>query len=287
MLRSHARLPDAFYSSGMRIRKLLKFVLPYGIVDLARNRQKLRHLGRELKPTEWLKSDWLVHEAEHTGLALFPPGHASALKCVVDVGANTGEWSTMLLDCVTPERLIVIEPGPAMFAALQERFGRNPRIELHNLAIGEKEGTAKLQVTRDTTGASLLKPREEMRALIGSNWTVTAEVEVPLTTLDHVLGNLSEVSLLKIDVQGYEQSVLAGATQTLRKTRFLLVELNYMPQYEGGSWLGDLHRTLTRDHGFFLANASKPLCLNGRASMCDGLYVNPKMVTEWVKPDFA
>jgi FkbM family methyltransferase len=271
----------------MRIRKFLKFVLPYGIIAGAHNRRQLRHLGRKLKPAEWLKSDWLLHEAQHTGLTLFPPGHASTLKCVVDVGANTGQWSTMLLHCISPERLIIIEPGPAMFAVLLERFGGNPRIELHNAAIGEKEGTAKLQITRDTTGASLLKPREEMRALIGSNWTVTAEAEVPMTTLDHLLRDLAEISLLKIDVQGYEQSVLAGAVKVLRKTRFLLVELNYMPQYEGGSWFGELHQTLTRDHGFFLANTSKPLCLNGRASMCDGLYVNPRLVTEWVKPEFV
>jgi FkbM family methyltransferase len=271
----------------MRIRKLLKLVLPFGLVDLARNRQKLRNLGRELKPSEWFRSDWLVHEAEQTGLALFPPGYAGTLKYIVDVGANVGQWSAMLLDCVAPEKLVMVEPGPAAFTLLRQRFGENPLVELHNVAIGDKETTAKLQITRDTTGASLLKPREEMRDLIGSNWTVTSEEKVPVTTLDRLLAGLSEVSLLKIDVQGYEMNVLAGAAQTLRKTRFLLVELNYMPHYEGGSWLGDVHETLTRDHGFFLANASRPLCLNGRASMCDGLYVNPKMVREWVKPDFV
>jgi FkbM family methyltransferase len=192
-----------------------------------------------------------------------------------------------LLDCLQPERLIIIEPGPAAFAALRARFGSDSRIELHNLAIGAKEGTVHLKLTRDTTGASLLQPKEEMRDLIGSNWTVTSEVEVRMTTLDRLLVDVPEISLLKIDVQGYEQAVLSGAVATLRRTRFLLVELNYMPQYEGGSWLGELHETLTREHGFFLANASKPLCLNGRASMCDGLYVNPAMVREWVKPDFV
>jgi FkbM family methyltransferase len=271
----------------MTIRKLLKFVLPYGLVDLARNRRKLHDMGRKLRPSEWFQSEWLIHEAEQTGLALFPPGYAGALKYIVDVGANEGQWSTMLLDCVAPDRLIIIEPGAAAFAALQERFGRDRRIELHQVAIGAGEGKASLQITRDTTGASLLKPKEEMRALIGGNWTVTSEVEVPLTTLDRLLIDLPEVSLLKIDVQGYEKPVLAGAVQTLARTKFLLVELNYMPQYEGGSWFGDLHESLTHQYGFFLVNASRPLCLNGRASMCDGLYVNPKMVREWVKPDFV
>ena len=58
-------------------------------------------------------------------------------------------------------------------------------------------------------------------------------------------------------------------------------------QYDGGSWFGDVHEILTRDFGFFLANTSRPQVLNGRASMCDGLYVNPNLVREWVKPDFV
>jgi FkbM family methyltransferase len=269
------------------MKRLLKFILPYGIVDLVRNRRKLSDIGRKLKPAEWFSSDRVVNEAEWTGLSLFPPGYVVNLKNIVDVGANTGQWSGMVLDCVTPKKLVIIEPAPEAFAKLKETFAADPRVELHNVAIGEGEGTSKLKITRDTTGASLLQPKEQMRELIGSNWTVTSEVEVAMTTLDRLLGDLPEISLLKIDVQGYEKAVLAGAGQTLAKTKFLLVELNYMPQYEGGSWFGDLHQTLTRDHGFFLANASKPLCLNGRASMCDGLYVNPKVVRKWVKPDFV
>ena len=36
-----------------------------------------------------------------------------------------------------------------------------------------------------------------------------------------------------------------------------------MPQYGGGSWSGEIHRILTRDFGFFLANAFQPQVLNG------------------------
>jgi len=269
------------------LKRFLKFILPCGIVDLVKNRRKLREIGRRLSPAEFFNSDSVVLNAELSGLALFKPGHVEKLRTVVDVGANTGQWSGMLLNLVRPEKLIIIEPLPDAFAALQKKFGNNRRVQLHNVAIGEREGVETLKITRDTTGASLLQPREEMRAVIGSNWTITAEVEVKMTTLDRLLVDLAEVSLLKIDVQGYEKSVLAGAKQTLAKTKFLLVELNFMPQYDGGSWFGDVHQILTRDFGFFLANASAPQVLNGRASMCDGLYVNPNLVREWVKPDFV
>jgi FkbM family methyltransferase len=116
---------------------------------------------------------------------------------------------------------------------LAKKIRNNRRVPLHNLAIGERESVETLKITRDTTGASLLQPREEMRAVIGSNWTITSEVEVNMTTLDRLLADLDEISLLKIDVQDYEKHVLVGAKQILSKTKFLLVELNFMPQYDG------------------------------------------------------
>ena len=153
--------------------------------------------------------------------------------------------------------------------------------------MGETNGLATLRVTRDSTGASVLPPREEMRELIGGNWSVETELECPMRTLDSLLAALPEVSLLKIDVQGYEKEALAGAVQTLAKTKFLLIELNYMPQYVGGSWFAEIHELLTGKYGFVLVDATKPLCLNGRASMSDGLYVNPKLVPDFAKRDFV
>jgi len=102
----------------------------------------------------------------------------------------------MLLNCVTLEKLVIIESLPDAFAALQKKFRNNGRAELHNVAIGEGDSVETLKITRDTTGASLLQPREEMRAVIGSNWTITSEVEVPMTTLDRLVVDLAEVSLL-------------------------------------------------------------------------------------------
>jgi FkbM family methyltransferase len=269
------------------VRKLVKYLLPFGAVEIRRSRRRLRELGRDVPLSDLWRSKWLVHLAEITGLGLFPPGHWKALRCVVDAGANVGQWANGLLDLVKPEKLILIEPGPAAFAQLQKKFGDRAGIELHNVAIGKENGVTTLRMTRDSTGASILPPRQEMKELIGRNWTVETEIECPLRTLDSLLAALSEISLLKIDVQGYEKETLAGATQTLAKTRFLLIELNYMPQYEGGSWFGEIHELLTRTHGFVLVDATKPLRLSGRASMSDGLYVNEKLVPDFAKRDFS
>ena len=47
------------------------------------------------------------------------------------------------------------------------------------------------------------------------------------------------------------------------------------------------HELLTRTYGFVLVDATKPLRLNGRASMSDGLYVNERLVPDFGPRDFV
>ena len=153
-------------------RKLLKYLLPHGVVEMSKNSRRVRDLGGRLSARDYWRSDWLVHEAEVAGLDLLPNGQWRQLRTVVDVGANVGQWSTMLLDLVSPQRLVISsrnQPPSRVATAIR----RPANVELHPDAVGDTEGVIKFQVTRDTTGASVLAPREEMRELIGSNWTVS------------------------------------------------------------------------------------------------------------------
>src|SRR4051794_22220729 len=117
------------------LRKLFKYLLPFGAVDMMRNRRQLRDLGRDVSLSDLWRSEWLTHLAEVSGLGLLPHGAWKNLRCVVDVGANVGQWANALLELVRPEKFIMIEPGPAMFAQLREKFGGKPGVELHNVAI--------------------------------------------------------------------------------------------------------------------------------------------------------
>jgi hypothetical protein len=151
------------------LRKTLKYLLPHGVVEIARNIRRLGAIGIRLRPGQWWRSDLLAHQAEASGLTLFPPGQLPDFKCVVDVGANSGQWSSMLLDCIRLEKLILIEPEPNAFAQLEKNFRYRSAVQLHKVAVGDKIGSTKFLVTRDTTGASVLAPRDEMRELLGHN----------------------------------------------------------------------------------------------------------------------
>lgn len=209
-------------------------------------------------------------------LELFPAGEVANLKVVIDVGANTGLWSRHFLNCVVPETHIAYEPVPAAFQALSQMLKAYPFAEARPVALGNFQGQRTFFVTRDTTGASLLPPKSEMNTLVQGNWDIQEEIQCQADTLDHQLASLPSIDLLKIDVQGAELEVLDGGRSVLSRTRYLLVEFNYMDQYEGGSDFISLHQKLSAEFGFYLHNISRPLIIDSRAIYSDALYINPR-----------
>jgi FkbM family methyltransferase len=173
-----------------------------------------------------------------------PPGVFAGNGAVVDVGAHYGEWTAAVLAFVGDRPLIAIEPTPKSAAGFRQRHGNDPRVTLHEVAVGNQIGQAQLTLSNRPVFNSLLPIRAEM----SSKYAGVAEVgvvDVPCTTLDQLLAGVPEIALLKIDVQGTEADVLAGAAQTLTRTASILIEMNFVSHYEGDSLAWELHPLLT------------------------------------------
>jgi FkbM family methyltransferase len=162
----------------------------------------------------------------------------------VDVGAHIGAFSVLAAGAVGAECL-AIEPVPASFAYLQENLnlnGLNGKIQAHNVGIAAEAGRLVFTTSKGAANGVVLPGRPPA----GKTPAVkTAEVEVlPLDALSADFfparrdaiscvstevdtENAGAVSMLKIDVEGYEHAVIAGATHTLEDARLvaILIEL--------------------------------------------------------------
>jgi FkbM family methyltransferase len=206
---------------------------------------------------------------------MLPDGVLPTLRTIVDVGANHGRWTESALTCVTPETAVLLEPEPNAFRTLTSKFSEGSDVRLHNTVAGETAGVIDFHVTTSDDLSSVLSPNESLTQTLEEPSSVQATIERDVRPLDSILDGLPEISFLKIDVQGFELPVLHGAKETLQKTRFLLVEMNYFTKYEGGSDFTAVHRHLT-EAGFQLRDLSEPAVVNGRATFSDALYQNPE-----------
>lgn len=135
----------------------------------------------------------------------------------VDVGANRGVWSEVLRRhsrCVH-----AFEPNPKIFRLLHRGAGQG--VTTHRIGLSDQPGVAELMVPRGARGYSnqgaSLNPEK-----IGG--TAYRSVSVETRRLDDL--DLGAVGFIKIDVEGHEMAVIAGAAETLRRYRpNLIVEI--------------------------------------------------------------
>lgn len=142
-----------------------------------------------------------------------------------DVGANVGTYTVLAAGGIGA-RCLAFEPVASSFADLQRNLAVNhaqARVDARQAGVGRRSGTLRLTTGQDTMNHVV--PDQE-----------TGGQTVPIQTLDESLGAEVPV-LIKIDVEGWEQEVLAGASRTLACPGLLAVilELNGSGQRYGFS----------------------------------------------------
>jgi FkbM family methyltransferase len=184
-----------------------------------------------------------------------------------------------LLAVTKPERVDVFEPNPRAADELARAFGRHASVRIHRSAAGAEPGVLPLQVTASSDFASFRTPSPGVARYYAAGATeVTARVDVPVVTLDAALADLRSVDLIKIDVQGFEREVLAGAKQVLERARAILIEANLVSHYADDESLGSL-TDLLAGAGWALWDLAPPFrAQDGRALWCDAVFVNPRLV---------
>lgn len=157
---------------------------------------------------------------------------------IVDLGAHHGEEYEWLARRPGPIGMyLAVEADPRNAKVLRERIGRFRWVEVIEAAIAADDGTTYFfecdnRINQARGSGSTHRPTGHLAYF---PWcTFTGGQPVVAWKLDSLgIPRFMPVDLLWVDIQGAERDMIAGGTETLKRTRFIMIEAEEVEMYEG------------------------------------------------------
>jgi FkbM family methyltransferase len=193
-------------------------------------------------------------------------------ECIVDVGANRGQFALIARKVFPQAKIFSFEPLEEPAQTFRSIFGDDQKVQLYPFAVGPEEMKSTLHVTRDDDSSSMLAVTQtQLKMFPGSEETELREVRIfPLSeVLD--AASLPNASLLKIDVQGFEMEVLKGCEDILDKFSHLYIECSFIELYKDQALAHEIISWLAQRE-FVLSGIYNLYYENGRSIQGDFLF---------------
>jgi FkbM family methyltransferase len=163
---------------------------------------------------------------------------------VFHIGAHYGQES----ECYNKQNILDVvyfEPQKHVFEILKQKVKNG---KFFNLALGDKKSHMQMFVEHANQGmsSSLLRPAlhtKQYPQIIFNDSEVVEVDTLDNVSVEHNISN--KINMINMDVQGFELSVLKGATETLKQIDYIYTEVNRADLYENCSKVEQLDEFLS------------------------------------------
>lgn len=200
------------------------------------------------------------------------------IRTVVDVGANRGQFAREILRFLPQARVLCFEPLPDVFRSLQKwATSTAGAVVAYNLALGETNGTSRMQVHVDWDYSSSLLDTTEHAIDVYPYQKGQVTTQVRVARLDDFIADcdvpLIPDILVKVDAQGYDDRVLRGGQETLKRARACIIEINLDSLYEAQGTFRDIFLLLDSLGYTYAGNLDQAYTTAGHVVFIDALFL--------------
>ena len=201
------------------------------------------------------------------------------ISTVLDIGGNVGQFAALIHQALPEAQVYSFEPLSDCCERLKKTMAGVSGFQAFDFALGDTRGRTQIHRSEAPESSSLLP----MGPLHKSAFPYTAQTHVEtieIRRLDDVAPDLQieDNLLIKVDVQGAEDKVIAGGEQTFARAAVLIMETTFVSLYEGQVLFDALYDRL-RQMGFTYMGTEHIIRhpRTGRVLQCDSLFLrDPK-----------
>ena len=197
------------------------------------------------------------------------------INTVFDIGANVGQFAKLIHEVLPTATIYSFEPLEDCYEELKKRMGKISNFKAFNFVLGDTDGETEFHRSEFSPSSSVLP----MADLHKQNFPYTAKdtiIKVRSARLDNIAKDLpiEENILIKIDVQGSEDKVIAGGENTIKQATILILETSFQTLYEGQPLFEDIYDSLKEDFRYMGSlGESRMNRIDGSPLFADSIFV--------------
>lgn len=196
-------------------------------------------------------------------------------KTILDIGANTGQFAKYIHGIFPEAALYSFEPLENCYTQLVQNFAEVPQFQAFNLALGNEGGQAQIYANDYSPSSSILE-MEELHKNCFPHTQKQILNSINIVRLDDISSKLEikKPTLIKIDVQGFEDKVIEGGIVTIKQATILIVEMSVEKLYENQPLFNNIY-SLLLNLGFTYKGNYEQLYnpQDGRILQVDGIFM--------------
>ncbi len=158
----------------------------------------------------------------------------AGIRTILDVGANTGQFAKGMLRLLPEAKIYSFEPLAECIEKLGRLAAAHAQLVVVPYACGDKEEQVEMFHSQYSPSSSILRMTHRHEEIY-PNTLESRQETVTVKRLDDLAVGLEiqDELMVKLDVQGFEDRVIRGGRNTLRRARLVLTEVSFETLYEG------------------------------------------------------
>ncbi len=197
------------------------------------------------------------------------------IKNILDIGANTGQFAQRINEILPNINIISFEPIKKCYDELLINT-KDLKIKAFNCALGEIEETQEINISAHSPSSSLL-PMADLHKEVFAGTNFVEKEKISIKKLDTIFPELEIQGkfMVKIDVQGFEDRVIKGGLETLKKADLILIETSFEELYEDQLLFDGIYQLLIGIGFTFKGNLTQAINKkDGRILYAESLFFN-------------